>query len=189
MIKILMLIGIMWSAAGTVTAADRLTLEEVREHLAKPRHHLLMRHAYAPGTGDPENFDIRDCFTQRNLDSAGRRQAADTGATLRAAGLRFDAVYTSQWCRCQETARLLKMGPSVEELPALNSTWLRGDDRTREQSRRLGEFLAGLPPDATTLLVTHQANILAFTGVGPVSGQSVLIEYTDDGPSVIGVYP
>ena len=37
---------------------------------------LFLRHALAPGFGDPDNFDLKDCDTQRNLDAKGRSQAA-----------------------------------------------------------------------------------------------------------------
>ena len=79
-----------------------------------------MRHATAPGTGDPAEFQLDDCATQRNLSAVGREQARATGARLRAAGITSAEVYSSQWCRCLETARLLGLG-EVLELPALNS--------------------------------------------------------------------
>src|SRR5690606_4682165 len=33
---------------------------------------VLMRHAMAPGTADPNSFDIENCRTQRNLSDRGR---------------------------------------------------------------------------------------------------------------------
>jgi hypothetical protein len=71
---------------------------------------LFMRHALAPGFGDPENFEIGNCATQRNLDDVGRVQAQQIGSMLRLNGLEFDAVYSSQWCRCRETAELMDVG-------------------------------------------------------------------------------
>ena len=44
---------------------------------------VLLRHAIAPGTGDPENFQLDDCSTQRNLSEAGRQQAREIGETFR----------------------------------------------------------------------------------------------------------
>ncbi|MEM6421797.1 MAG: histidine phosphatase family protein, partial [Pseudomonadota bacterium] len=91
-----------------------------------------MRHALAPGTGDPAAFELRDCATQRNLDARGRAQAVATGQMIRDAGIRIDAVLSSQWCRCLDTARLLDLGPVIEE-PALNS-FFRDRARGRPQT-------------------------------------------------------
>lgn len=178
----------LWLCAGPALAADRLTLDQVRAYLARPHVYMLMRHAYAPGTGDPENFDLQDCFTQRNLDDGGRSQAATTGQELRAAGIVFDKIYTSQWCRCKETARLLKFDARIEELPELNSSWRKEREDAKAHAARLREFFAGRPAEETALYVSHQANILSATGVGLASGQSVLIEYSDGRMTVLGVY-
>lgn len=75
--------------------------------LTRGEHVLLLRHALAPGTGDPPGFRIDNCSTQRNLDERGRAQARAIGAWLRSRGVTAMAVYSSQWCRCPETARLL----------------------------------------------------------------------------------
>jgi broad specificity phosphatase PhoE len=145
--------------------------------LAQPGTHLIVRHALAPGTGDPDGFTLRDCATQRNLDARGRKQAAALGATLRAAGARFDAVLSSQWCRCLETARLMALGPVTEE-PALNSFF---GDRARgpAQTRALREVL--LAAEGPLLLVTHQVNITALTGRGVRSGEAFVIRIAPNG--------
>ncbi len=96
---------------------------------------LMVRHAYTPGSGDPYNFKIGDCSTQRNLSESGRRQAKQIGQWLRNQGISKARVYSSQWCRCLETARLLNLG-KVIELPALNSFFDRPHDRTPNLRRR-----------------------------------------------------
>ena len=92
---------------------------EMIENMLAGGHILMIRHALAPGTGDPANFQIGDCSTQRNLDDRGRDQARAIGDWLRSKGITSARIYSSQWCRCLETAKLLKLGP-VAELPALN---------------------------------------------------------------------
>ncbi|MCA9403067.1 MAG: histidine phosphatase family protein [Candidatus Omnitrophica bacterium] len=171
-----------------VQAAERLTPEQVRDYLAQPGVHMLMRHAYAPGTGDPEHLDIQDCSTQRNLNDQGRSQAMSLGKELHRFGIHFHKIYTSQWCRCKETARLLKHDVPLEELTDLNSIWNLDREHVEGQTRRLREFIASRPPGVPLLFVTHQANILALTEVGVASGQSVLIEYTDGRLQVLGIY-
>ncbi len=110
--------------------AETLPLTE----LAKPGRVLMLRHAQAPGVGDPPGFRLDDCATQRNLDDSGRRQARALGSRLANAGVATARVYSSQWCRCLETARLLQLGP-VSELPALNSFFERSQDRDATSCR------------------------------------------------------
>jgi phosphohistidine phosphatase SixA len=131
----------------------------------------LMRHATAPGTGDPSGFRLDACETQRNLSQAGRAEARAIGAGLRAANISFDAVWTSQWCRCRDTATELGLGPEVD-VPALGSFF---DDRSTAGAQT-AETLALLAANAgkRLLLVTHQVNITALTGVVPRSGEIVL---------------
>ncbi len=130
--------------------------------LSEPGIVAILRHAFAPGTGDPANFALDDCTTQRNLDARGREQARKIGAAIHTAGATVDRVITSQWCRCRDTARFLDLGP-VEDLPALNS-FFRNRDRAGPQTAELRQFLLGLQPGDTVILVTHQVNITALTG-------------------------
>lgn len=170
------------SAGNSVRAAEALPLTE----LAKPGRVLILRHALAPGTGDTPNFTLADCTTQRNLDATGRTQAARLGERLAQAGVARARVYSSQWCRCLETARLLDLGP-VEELLALNSFFRRPEEREGKLAA-LRAFLAKLPLDGPPLiLVTHQVTISALTGHGPVSGGGVVLALNGTGePRVLG---
>ena len=71
---------------------------------------VFMRHAVAPGFGDPDNFSLSDCSTQRNLDTRGRKQARAIGASIQKSGIRFDQILSSEWCRCKATVELLRIG-------------------------------------------------------------------------------
>jgi phosphohistidine phosphatase SixA len=149
------------------------------EALKRPGAVAIMRHAIAPGTGDPDDFRLGDCSTQRNLDARGREQAREIGGAIRAAGVKVDRVLTSQWCRSRETAELLGLGP-VQELPALNSFF--EDRSTRDaQTRALRAYLAGLSADERVVLVTHQVNITALTGRGVSSGEVFVLDVAPDG--------
>jgi len=147
---------------------------------------VLMRHAEAPGVGDPPNFQLGDCATQRNLDATGREQARRVGDRLRSLAIGEATVYSSQWCRCRETARLLEVGP-VQDLPVLNSFFERREGRDA-QIASLRSFLAVLPADgAPVVLVTHQVVVTALTGVFPGSGESVLLRANGtDKPAIEG---
>ena len=146
--------------------------------LSQPGIVAILRHAFAPGTGDPASFKLDDCATQRNLDARGREQARKIGAAIRAAGATVDRVVTSQWCRCRDTARFLDLGP-VQDLPALNS-FFRNRGRAGPQTAELRQFLLGPQPGKTVVLVTHQVNITALTGRIPASGEVFLLEIGRD---------
>ncbi|MER0237854.1 histidine phosphatase family protein [Fulvimarina sp. MAC8] len=141
---------------------------------------LLMRHAIAPGTGDPSDFEIGDCSTQRNLSDEGRKQARAIGERIRQAGIEIDVVLTSQWCRCRETAELLGVAP-VEDAPFLNSFF--GDrsisDTQTEAARKRIQELA--EEGRKAMLVTHQVNITALTDIFPASGEIILVAAGADG--------
>lgn len=139
----------------------------------KPDHVVVLRHARAPGTGDPPNFRLGDCSTQRNLSDEGRKQAARIGARLRASGLAETTVYSSQWCRCLETARLLAVGPVVE-MPVLNS-FFRTPEQERGRNRELRAWIASADLSRPVVLVTHQVNITALTGIFPAEGEILIL--------------
>lgn len=146
---------------------------------------LMIRHANAPGSGDPADFRIDDCATQRNLDERGRAQAQAIGDALRHYGIGKVRLYSSQWCRCLETARLMKLG-AVQPLPALNSFFSRPADR-EPRIAALQAFLAKQPRDGgPIILVTHYVTIAAMTGEGVSSGEGVVLQLKTGSPQVVG---
>ena len=152
---------------------------EMIERLKSGGHILMVRHALAPGGGDPANFKIDDCSTQRNLDQTGRAQAKSIGDWLRANGVTSARIYSSQWCRCLETAKLLQLG-SLEELPALNSFYERPQDKEPNISA-LQAFISQQPVDGQLIVfVTHYVTIAAITGENVSSGTGVLMELRKD---------
>lgn len=133
---------------------------------------LLMRHATAPGTGDPTGMRLGECSTQRNLSDAGRQEARDIGARLRAAGITFDHVLASEWCRTTDTATLMDVGP-VTAFPPANSFFGNREDADRQTAEVLAH-LETLSPKDRVLIVTHQVNITALTGIVPQSGEIIV---------------
>lgn len=134
----------------------------------------MMRHALAPGTGDPATFDVEDCSTQRNLDTRGRDQARAVGDLFRSNGIGAARMYSSQWCRCLETAKLMDLG-AVEAFSVLNSFFQNREDGP-VQTEALQAWLTEDTPDRPVVLVTHQVNITALTGVFPSSGEIVFLD-------------
>jgi phosphohistidine phosphatase SixA len=135
---------------------------------------LLIRHAATEsGLGDPPGFVIGQCRTQRNLSEAGRKASRALGVWLQAQNFKPDAVRSSQWCRCQDTARLA-FG-AYEDWPALNSTFAgQGDSAAQQQALR--ERLQALPAGRTEVWVTHQVNMTGLTGAYPGMGEGFLVD-------------
>jgi phosphohistidine phosphatase SixA len=147
--------------------------KDLWEALTQENHFALIRHALAPGTGDPPDFNIKDCTTQRNLSEKGRHQARNIGRRFREKGILKAEVFSSQWCRCLETATLLDLGP-VQELDFLNSFFRRFEKRGR-QTAALKNWINDKEIKSPLMLVTHQVNITAFTDVFPGPGEMVII--------------
>jgi phosphohistidine phosphatase SixA len=145
---------------------------------------LMMRHAQTvPGVGDPANFKLSDCSTQRNLSEEGKAQSMRIGAALREAGINFTAVRSSAWCRCKDTAKLGFGDYTV--WAQLNSFF---DARTNEplQTAALVRALQLLKPNQTEMWITHQVNITALAGVVPAMGEIVVLRFGGARAQVLG---
>jgi phosphohistidine phosphatase SixA len=145
---------------------------------------VLLRHANAPGVGDPAGFKLGDCGTQRNLDAQGREQARGIGARFRSLGITVGAVKTSQWCRTKETAELAFPGMPREE-PAFNSFFDTPAQQAAQTVAARAQLLQWKGPGAL-VVVTHQVNITAITGVTPASGEGVVMQREGDALKVVG---
>lgn len=149
------------------------------QNVADGKSMIMLRHALAPGTGDPADFALRQCNTQRNLSEKGRQQARQIGTNFKAHGIRDAEVYSSQWCRCLDTATEMNIGTTTE-LPLLNSFYANPEFGPA-QIDRLTQWLVEHSIDNTRplVLVTHQVVITALTGVYPASGEAVIFRIND----------
>ena len=138
---------------------------------------IFLRHALAPGSGDPKNFDLDDCQTQRNLDEIGRKQARAIGERIAAAKLNLAGIFSSEWCRCLETALLLDLG-AVTPFDGLNSFYQNHAPRDATLAK-LKSKLANLPKNgAPVIMVTHYVTIQAIANIAAPSGGAVLYDLT-----------
>ena len=172
-----------------VQASDRSA--ELADKLRSPGYLLLMRHAYAPGVGDPVGYRLDDCATQRNLDAQGIAQAIRTGAWLKRQGVGKALVYSSGWCRCRDTAKALDFG-SVDIEPSLAS-FFNQPEQAGASTAALAHFVARAMKtkgDHALILVTHHVNIRAFAGPDIGSGDMVLVKVDAQGRATTHVrYP
>jgi phosphohistidine phosphatase SixA len=139
----------------------------------------LMRHADAPGAGDPPGWRLDDCATQRNLSAQGRADARAIGQKLRAERVPIAKVLSSPWCRCRDTATLMNLGP-VQPEPTFSNAFVLSEQRAAltEGARKLIGRWRG---PGSLVVVTHGANILALTGHSPASGEIVVVSVETNG--------
>jgi len=136
----------------------------------------LMRHAIAPGGGDPAGFTLGDCSTQRQLSAQGRSQARAIGKQFTSQDIPIAGVRSSRWCRAVDTATLLGLG-KVRTASALDSVFT-ASERVADQKRRQTEKIIRDHRDKSgvLILVGHQANIIDLTGIAPDSGGAVVVK-------------
>jgi len=174
-----------------LSANSHAQTSDVADRLHSPDYLLMMRHTRAPGVGDPSEFKLGDCKTQRNLSDEGIAQAVRIGQWLKQQGVKEAEVYASPWCRTIDTARLLSVG-SVTSENTLASTF---DEKNTAVSviDDVAAFVAQKMKNKgskTLILVTHQVNILAYSGVDTAAGEMVLIRVDQNGKMLSRtVYP
>jgi len=151
-------------------AQARSELETIRNSISA--NVIFLRHALAPGFGDPNNFNKQDCSTQRNLSNKGRLQARLIGNYLKLTNLRFSQILTSEWCRCIDTAKELNLG-QWKTFSGLNSFFQEYQKKDQVMDK-LQKKLDSLEYSDLVLFITHQVVILEQTGVAPSSGEMVL---------------
>jgi phosphohistidine phosphatase SixA len=146
---------------------------------------VLLRHALTtPGTGDPDNFVLTDCSTQRNLSDEGREQSAQIGEAFRRRNIPIAQVLSSQYCRCLDTARLMILG-EVIEAPMLNSFFEDRNSEPTQTGQVRQAILAHRDQAGVIVMVTHMVNITAISGVVPRMGGAVVMRADARGELVV----
>ena len=169
--KLLKVILIIFLSLTNGIKAD--TEDQILENLNKGGNLIFIRHAYAPGNGDPDNFDIEDCSTQRNLSDNGREQAKNIGDFFKHNNIQIDLVISSEWCRCKETA-LIGFG-KFEKKNFLNSFYSTKFMKNKKtQIKDLKEYINNWKSDKNLVLVTHYVVILDALNYSAGSGEIVI---------------
>lgn len=181
------------AACATVITITPATVAEVdawRDLAGQRGVVVLMRHALAPGGGDPAGFRLGDCRTQRNLSQQGRQQARAIGTAIARSGIDVAAVWSSPWCRAKDTARLLGAGP-VRTKPYLGSTFTAPRSVSDDREARTRDVITdhrGM--EGVLMLVGHYANIMDLTGEAVDSGEALIVRMDAQGRiEVLGRIP
>ena len=150
--------------------------ENIVEILKKENNIIFIRHAIAPGNGDPPNFDILDCSTQRNLSKKGELQALKIGEFFKENEIEFTKVLSSEWCRCKDTAKYA-FG-NFKEFAALNSTFQSPYNKNEgKQLKELYNYVKKWDGKGKNLvLITHYSIITAVSNAVPSSGEIVIAD-------------
>ena len=150
-----------------------ITLSDINQAIKKSNSNVIfLRHALAPGYGDPGNFRLEECETQRNLDSKGIEQAKLIGDYLKINNIQFSEILSSEWCRCIDTAYNMNIG-EWKKFEGLNSFFQKFSIKSKVLNK-LDTKLKGIKSDDLVLMITHQVVIYNITGISPPSGGFVL---------------
>ncbi len=134
---------------------------------------IFIRHAYAPGSGDPYNFNLNDCSTQRNLNDKGRKQAQNIGKFFKKNKIKIDKVLSSEWCRCKDTAKIAFNKFSTKNF--LNSFYsLKFAKNKNKQVKELRDYIKKFDSKKNLILITHYVLISEVLGYAPSSGEIVI---------------
>ena len=134
---------------------------------------IFIRHAQAPGNGDPENFNIYDCSTQRNLDQKGIQQAKKIGNFFKSNNISIENVYSSEWCRCKDTANYAFS--KFKTFDALNSFY---DEKFQinkdKQITDLKIYIKNWNGNKNLVFITHYVVISELFNQGAESGEIII---------------
>ena len=147
--------------------------ENIVEILKKNNNIIFIRHSLAPGSGDPENINLKDCKTQRNLSNEGINQSKKIGNFFKKNNIKFENVFSSEWCRCKDTA--FHAFNNYKTFNALNSFYSEKFYKNKnKQINSLKKFITNWNNNSNLVLVTHYVVISEILGVGAGSGEIVI---------------
>jgi len=147
--------------------------QNIISELKKGGKIIFIRHAYAPGGGDPDSFNINDCDTQRNLNDNGRLQSKKIGNFFKENKISIEKVYSSQWCRCKETASIAF--EKFETKNFLNSFFSEQFLKNRKrQIENLNKFINNWNGNQNLVFVTHYVVISEILNYAPSSGEIIV---------------
>ena len=169
--KILNYLAIIFICINPSVKAD--SKKTLIDELQKGGKLIFIRHAYAPGGGDPDNFDINDCNTQRNLSDSGRVQSQKIGNFFKENKILIGKVYSSEWCRCKETASIAFK--KYETKNFLNSFFsAKFANNRKKQIIDFDKFISTWDKEQNLVFVTHYVVISEILNYAPSSGEIIL---------------
>ena len=147
--------------------------DQLINQLKKGGNLVMIRHAYAPGIGDPDNFSIKDCSTQRNLNKCDVQQSKKIGEFFKKNKIPTDIIISSEWCRCKDTAFYFFKNFKTNKF--LNSFYdLRFKKNEKKQIENLRRYIKRWNGKKNLILVTHYVVINELLNVNSNSGEIII---------------
>ena len=136
---------------------------------------IFIRHAYAPGGGDPDNFDVSNCASQRNLNEEGIEQSKRIGNFFLEKNITIDKILSSEWCRCKQTAKYAFK--NYETKSFLNSFFSKKfSHKKAKQIKELKEYIKKWNGKGNLIFVTHYVVISEILNLPVSSGEIVVVD-------------
>ena len=158
-----------------ISTSNSFSNDKIISKLQSGGNIVFIRHAIAPGNGDPENFNIKDCSTQRNLSEEGINQSKKIGVFFKKNNINIDKVLSSEWCRCKDTAKYAFKNFSTFE--GLNSFY---DPRFKKykikQINDLKRYIKEWESPDNLILITHYVVISEILNKGVSSGEIIITD-------------
>jgi phosphohistidine phosphatase SixA len=149
--------------------------EDLQNLLSEGEKLIFIRHAYAPGSGDPDNFDLSNCATQRNLNQEGIDQAKAINKLFLENHMDSSLVLSSEWCRCRQTAKYAFNNYKTKSF--LNSFFSQKFSKNKtKQIKELKEFIKKWNGKGNLIFVTHYVVILEVLNLSASSGEIVIAD-------------
>ena len=149
--------------------------ESLIQSLKKSGNLIFIRHAYSPGNGDPQNFDILDCSTQRNLNYKGIEQSKKIGLFFKKNKIVIDRIFSSEWCRCKDTADYAFKNYKTKNF--LNSFYDKKFVKNKEkQLIEINKYIKKLNKNENIVFVTHYVVISELLNLNPSSGEIIITD-------------
>ena len=134
---------------------------------------IFIRHAYAPGGGDPKGFDLLNCSTQRNLNNEGILQSKRIKQFFLEKDIMIDKVFSSEWCRCKQTAEYA-FG-KYETKSFLNSFFSEKFAHNKDdQIKELNDYIKNYKKNGNLIFITHYVVIFELLNIHPASGEIII---------------
>ena len=147
--------------------------ENIVEILKKNNNIIFIRHSLAPGSGDPENINLKDCKTQRNLNYEGVKQSKKIGNFFKKNNIKVEHIFSSEWCRCKDTA--FHAFNNYKTFNALNSYYSEKFYKNKKkQIKKLKKFISDWDNNSNLVLVTHYVVISEILGIAAGSGEIII---------------
>ena len=136
---------------------------------------IFIRHAYAPGGGDPDGFDILNCASQRNINIEGIEQSKRIGQFFIKNNILIDQVLSSEWCRCKQTAEYAFK--NYETKSFLNSFFSEEFFHNKDkQIKELKNYIKNWNGKNNLIFVTHYVVISEIINLPVSSGEIVVTD-------------